>query len=353
LESFGFVWEAADAAVEASSPGASSSGSSTMSPRKPEKGRATAPPPPGHGVQLEQGDPAAGLGPVCAVLLIEMELMAAPPDQCATSCTTEKLTLRTWLQRRQRTLQDAADVFHSLSAGLRHIHRKRIIHADLKPDNIFCVADRGRVTAVRIGDFGLAGENQQDRQFCYGTLRRNQITGGTPGYVAPEIQRAERGRNSEVCLSEKVDVYACAVILLELLFTPSRTQMERVELLHNFSSRAPNGVLDHIGSRLPKTRALLQDMSEDDPSARLSAEELCKHFDKGVRKELCRSSVQACCELPVGSNVSKRHGETVQDRREVAKERHGNSEARAERSKSPSNGGKHRRKGKKVCRKKG
>merc|ERR1719450_368745 len=103
--------------------------------------------------------------------------MGKPPDGPAAS-TDERLTLRAWLQRRSRTLSDAADAFGSMMLSVRHIHRKRIVHADLKPDNLFCVFERSRITSVRIGDFGLAGENQQGRQFAYGVLRRIRIMGG-------------------------------------------------------------------------------------------------------------------------------------------------------------------------------
>merc|ERR1712190_610168 len=51
---------------------------------------------------------------------------------------------------------------------------------------------------------------------------------------------------------------------------------------------------DFIVSRLPKTRSLLLEMSEGDAAKRLSAEEVCKRFEKEVRKELCRSSMRWC-----------------------------------------------------------
>jgi len=287
-ESCGFIWELPAAATS----------SANVSPRGDS-------PQPLEGGLRRGGDVVAetvNAAPICAVLFIEMELMCLPPDgRCATA-TDERLTLRTWLQRNTRTFSDAADVFGSLMLSVRHIHRKRIVHADLKPDNLFCVAERSRIIAVRIGDFGLAGENQQDRQFSYGVLRASRIMGGTPGYVAPEIVRAERERDFEVCPSKKVDIFACAVILLELLLMPFRTQMERVQILDRFrTQKAPNNVPELSGGRnggvvLPKTRVLLTEMSENDPAVRLSAEEVCKRFEKEVRKELCRSSAQYCCE---------------------------------------------------------
>lgn len=245
----------------------------------------------------------------CAVLLIEMELMGPPPDSICSGVTKEgRMTLRAWLQRQGRTYADAADVFGPLVLSIRHIHRKRIVHADLKPDNIFCVEERGRVAVVRIGDFGLAGENQLFRQFdqiSYGMRGDSDLTGGTPGYVAPEIKKSwNRGGPKSYACSDKVDIFACAVVLLELLLPPFTTQMERVEILERFHSQT--NVPDSICVRLPKTRALLQEMKEHDPTMRLSAEEVCKRFEKEVRKELCRSVPQLLCSSKAGDCAVRR-----------------------------------------------
>merc|ERR1719271_496233 len=192
--------------------------------------------------------------------------MGAIPGRAEKSDAEERLTLRAWLQRCGppcRTFSDAADVFGMLMLSVRHIHRKRLVHADLKPDNIF----------------GLAGENKLFRQFSYGVRQKSFSTGGTPGYLAPEVLSKE-----SLC-SDKADIYACAVILLEVLLPPFETRMERVEFLDGFRLR--NEVPRFVEDRLPKTRALLKDMGTMDPACRWSAEEVCKFFEKEVRKELC------------------------------------------------------------------
>jgi len=246
------------------------------------------------------------------VLLIEMELMGFPDGvSSASAASEERLTLRAWLQRVGRTFSAAADVFGPLMLSVRHIHRKRLVHADLKPDNIFCVLVRGRLAAVRIGDFGLAGENQLFRQECYGVVRKQLAPGGTPGYAAPEQMRPESERGSEACpCSDKADIFACAVILLELLMPPFGTQMERIEALESFHNQKV--VPDYVAKKLPKTRVLLLDMGSTDPSTRPSAEEVCKRFEKEVRKELCRSSSQQCRSLHTGAQAQQSTTEPVE-----------------------------------------
>mmetsp|Transcript_372 Transcript_372/g.1277 ORF Transcript_372/g.1277 Transcript_372/m.1277 type:complete len:577 (-) Transcript_372:147-1877(-) len=252
----------------------------------------------------------------CVVLLIEMELMGPQPKEldfpgteevlgetCRSTIIENRLTLRAWLQRPARTFAAAADVFGPLMMSVRHIHRKRLIHSDLKPDNIFITENifvtekssekrdagdsRARIVAVRIGDFGLAGEIPRENvQTAHGLLRKSLATGGTPGYAAPELSKRSGPP------TDKNDIFACAVILLELLLPPFRTHMEFVEELKNFTTGKALPV--HIRTRLPKTRTLLHEMGEQDPMMRLSAEEVYKKFDKEVRKELLRSKDQDC-----------------------------------------------------------
>lgn len=303
-DSCGFVWEVASDSAEGAERSdrfgshRGATGVADAADRSVEAG--------GQGAAAERGEVAGEerrqrRGPLVAsgprqrvVLLIEMELMGPPPEAAPTAAAEERSTLRTWLLLPHRMFSDVADVFGALMFSVRHIHRKRIVHADLKPDNIFCVVERSRVAAVRIGDFGLAGANQLFRQFSYGEYCRPLALGGTPGYVAPEILRRDRGSPSDPCpCSDKVDIYSCAVILLELLLEPFRTQMERAQALELCCDQKV--LPDFISARLPKTRGLLLEMCEHDPSMRLSAEEVCKRFEKEVRKELCRSGTQLCC----------------------------------------------------------
>lgn len=268
----GFVWES-DSCSSPASPEAKTWRKSFRKPRHEEKILH-------HGPETALMIPP-GLKHV--VLLIEMVLMGPAPGESITS--EERLTLRMWLER-DRTLSGAADAFCPLMASVRYIHRKRLVHSDLKPDNVFCTVRQNRVCACKIGDFGLAGENQLSRDFCYGERRRRSVAGGTPGYTAPEISK-----RVPAIVTEKADIYACGVMLLELLLPPCKTLMERVKALEMFATQE---LPLFVKAKLPKTWQLLKEMSEKDPLMRPSAEEVCKRLEKEVRKELCRSQVQHC-----------------------------------------------------------
>ncbi len=77
-------------------------------------------------------------------------------------------------------------IFARIAAGLAHMHRRKVYHADLKPNNILL----SRTGEVKIIDFGLAWVGDEDKQ-------RVQ---GTPEYMAPE--QARRG-----FVDQRTDIY--------------------------------------------------------------------------------------------------------------------------------------------------
>ncbi|MEO8591704.1 MAG: protein kinase [Candidatus Solibacter sp.] len=99
---------------------------------------------------------------------------------------------------------EARTIALQLCAGLAEAHRKRVIHGDLKSNNIILTtADDGTIRAV-ITDFGLARSQE--------ALQRSMQSGGpggTPEYMAPELWNGGRA-------SIASDIYALGVILFEL-----------------------------------------------------------------------------------------------------------------------------------------
>lgn len=79
------------------------------------------------------------------------------------------------------------------------IHRKNIIHRDIKPDNILLM-DRAELK-ICITDLGLA---------CRADSREARLKCGTPGYVAPEILYNEK-------FTSKADIFSIGCFLFNLL----------------------------------------------------------------------------------------------------------------------------------------
>jgi serine/threonine protein kinase len=81
-------------------------------------------------------------------------------------------TLAEWLRLRQRRLDEIVRVLLQAGEGLAAAHAAGLVHGDFKPDNVLVGTD-GR---VRVTDFGLAHSDPLD------------CGGGTPGYMAPELE---------------------------------------------------------------------------------------------------------------------------------------------------------------------
>lgn len=97
----------------------------------------------------------------------------------------------------------AVALMRQVLAGLDHAHAQRIIHRDVKPANILVSPAEGHGEHVRIVDFGLA-KLRDEGSFTTG------IAVGTPSYMSPEQTIGQKA-------DERADIYACGIILYELL----------------------------------------------------------------------------------------------------------------------------------------
>ncbi|MEJ7600450.1 MAG: serine/threonine-protein kinase, partial [Kofleriaceae bacterium] len=89
-------------------------------------------------------------------------------------------------------------------------HTKGIIHRDLKPDNIFLVNEDDHHDFVKLLDFGVSKLIDLDEQVASTKLTSTGVVIGTPLYMAPEQALGNP-------IDGGADVYACGVILYELL----------------------------------------------------------------------------------------------------------------------------------------
>ncbi|XP_066169331.1 serine/threonine-protein kinase Nek5 [Sylvia atricapilla] len=89
--------------------------------------------------------------------------------------------------------------FVQISLGLKHIHDKKILHRDVKAQNVF-LSNNGKV--AKLGDFGIARQLNSTAEFAHTCV-------GTPYYLSPEICENRPYNN-------KTDIWSLGCVLYEL-----------------------------------------------------------------------------------------------------------------------------------------
>lgn len=89
--------------------------------------------------------------------------------------------------------------FVQISLGLKHIHDRKVLHRDIKAQNIF-LASNG--TTAKLGDFGIA-------RMLNNTMELARTCVGTPYYLSPELCENRPYNN-------KTDIWSLGCVLYEL-----------------------------------------------------------------------------------------------------------------------------------------
>ena len=107
------------------------------------------------------------------------------------------------LARGRLSLDEAVAVAEHVAGALALAHGRGVVHRDVKPSNVFLVG--GSPRDARVLDFGIA------HVAGAADMTRTGVVVGTPGYMAPEQARGERG------IDARADVFALGCVLYECL----------------------------------------------------------------------------------------------------------------------------------------
>ncbi|KAF5391952.1 hypothetical protein D9757_003231 [Collybiopsis confluens] len=162
--------------------------------------------------------------------------------------------------------KDAAKLFSQLISGVWYIHQKKIVHRDLKLENL--LLDRHR--NVIITDFGFAN------RFEHRADDLMQTSCGSPCYAAPELVISEG-----LYVGSAVDIWSCGVILYAMLAgylpfddDPANPDGDNINLLYKYIVNTPLSFPDYISDI---ARDLLSLMLVPDPSRRASLQQIMQH----------------------------------------------------------------------------
>src|SRR5882757_1870001 len=162
--------------------------------------------------------------------------------------------------------KDACKLFSQLISGVWYIHQRKIVHRDLKLENL--LLDRNR--NVIITDFGFAN------RFEHRSDDLMQTSCGSPCYAAPELVISEGSY-----VGSAVDIWSCGVILYAMLAgylpfddDPANPDGDNINLLYKYIVNTPLTFPDYIST---EARDLLSTMLVPDPTRRTTLDSIMRH----------------------------------------------------------------------------
>ncbi|NMO89275.1 serine/threonine-protein kinase [Actinomycetospora sp. TBRC 11914] len=162
-------------------------------------------------------------------------------------------TLAQRIRRGPLPLGDVIALGAALADALAYVHRRGVVHRDVKPGNVLLDAD-GR---AHLSDFGIAAVRDAAPVTAAGMVI------GTASYLSPEQVRGE-------AVTPAVDIYALGLVLIECVTGrreyPGNALEAAVARLHR-RPVVPVGLPESL-------RTLLVAMTADDPEARPDADEV-------------------------------------------------------------------------------
>ncbi|XP_045027658.1 death-associated protein kinase 1 isoform X2 [Daphnia magna] len=177
------------------------------------------------------------------------------------------------------------EIFHQLAVGLEYIHSMKLIHRDIKPDNVLIFVpstDQGNKIIIKWAYFGLLkGVNEK------GTYTLSEMKGKNI-WLAPEslkwITNLQEG--VEVRGTTKSDVFALGLVYGYLFLNGQHLYGSVEQVRKNIIEKNPTNMLKIEGKlRQLYEKDLLSKMLEDDPDKRISSEEVVEQL-KSINNKL-------------------------------------------------------------------
>ncbi|KAJ9098551.1 hypothetical protein QFC19_006319 [Naganishia cerealis] len=162
--------------------------------------------------------------------------------------------------------KDASKLFAQLISGVHYLHEKKIVHRDLKLENLLLDKHRN----VIITDFGFANRFERRQDDLMAT------SCGSPCYAAPELVVSDG-----LYVGSAVDIWSCGVILYAMLSgylpfddDPENPDGDNINLLYKYIINTPLTFPDWVS---PTARDLMSSMLVPNPEQRCTLEQIMNH----------------------------------------------------------------------------
>jgi serine/threonine protein kinase len=176
-------------------------------------------------------------------------------------------------KRRKLSEKTAKFLFKQIILGIKHIHSKKIVHRDIKLENILIDLNNN----IKICDFGIGRILKSEKQLLYDKC-------GTPMYMAPEILLSSKTKGYE---GFPVDIWSSGISLYIMLSgtlpfnlknnesssMSDESNNNNIELQYSIINKEPKKV-EKISD---EARDLLKGLLNKNPKRRLTIEQILNH----------------------------------------------------------------------------
>ena len=168
-------------------------------------------------------------------------------------------TLENLIKRSGRLVTGLAlEIVSQVAAGLTAVHKQKLVHRDIKPNNIMVSIEEGGAVTAKVIDLGLA--KSLDEAGAQTAISTPGVFAGTPEFASPE-------QFAGVPVDIRSDLYSLGITLWEMVTgrTPFRGTPGEVMYQHQHSP-LPLEELEGVPQPLI---VLLETLLEKDPRQRL------------------------------------------------------------------------------------
>ena len=160
------------------------------------------------------------------------------------------------------------------AAGLAHAHEHRVLHCDIKPENILLDGEHAYVM-----DFGIARTLHTEADEWTGIRKELDFSAGTPAYVSPEQAAGDR------TIDERSDVYSLACVVYEMLAGRPPFPGDNTQEVVSLRFREPPAPLQRFAPDVPRAvvRVIQQAMSLEPAQRPEGAVEFAKALETAAR----------------------------------------------------------------------